>query len=215
MIRRGIKNNATDESNAEEYSEERAERIAATNDSRRGDKLRQKELLGRFKKESDNLERRLCYDLKTLSEIERTTETMRKYVTNGAMYEDIAVATTVSVSECIKMKRTSQEKNRSSSFLASNQENETDNDNYNNHDNDHSNHSNHSNQYSDNSRSEDNCTPRFHSDFIGENVFLTAEPFEEMKGQEQGQGQGQEEYSDNNVDRTVETGIYVCACVYR
>ena len=208
MIRRGIKNNATDESNAEDYSEERAERIAATNDSRRGDKLRQKELLGRFKKESDNLERRLCYDLKTLSEIERTTETMRKYVTNGAMYEDIAVATTVSVSECIKMKRTSQEKNRSSSFLASNQENETDNDNYNNHDNDHSNHS---NQYSDNSRSEDNSTPRFHSDFIGENVFLTAEPFEEMKGQ--GQGQGQEEYSDNNVDRTVEIGTCLCACV--
>ena len=75
-----------------------------------------------------------------------------------------------------------------------------------------SNHSNHSNQYSDNSRSEDNNTPRFHSDFIGENVFLTAEPFEEMKGQ--GQGQGQEEYSDNNVDRAVETGLYVCACVF-
>ena len=109
-------------------------------------------MLKNFKNESDNLERRLHHDLKTLSEIEKTTASMREYVTNGEMYDDTIVPSTLTVGECLKVKR-SRDKQRSLSFANPDNDDDEKYDNY----------------------------QSTASDFIGENVFLTAEPFEETE----------------------------------
>lgn len=158
------------------HSQEHSRRVVHRNYSNnpsKPEKPKHKDLLRNFKNESDNLERRLNYDLKTLSEIDRTAETMRQYVTNGEMYDDTAVPSPVTVTECLKVKRSARDKHRSLSFTTTpdddSQYDSLQPSQYNQY------------PYEHEERSKEHSDRPVTSDFIGENVFLTAEPFEEME----------------------------------
>ena len=138
----------------EETLEERAERLACSSEWAWENQPRHRNLSAKFRIGSDNLEKRMTSDLKTLSEIETATATMRQYVINGEIYAG-SNHNAVTVSDCMKIKRSAREKTRSVSSLSStlNDFNQT--------------------------RDSNNQTTAL--EFVGENVFLTAEPYDERK----------------------------------
>lgn len=90
---------------------ERSDRLTHSNHEKES-RSRRKEFTAVFRKDSDNLEKRLSYDLRTLSEVEKTTESMRQYLANGDTYEDSHALSIVSVSECLKIKREAKDRQR-------------------------------------------------------------------------------------------------------
>lgn len=109
-----------------------------------------------FKIRSDKLTRNLDYDLRSLTEVEKTTESMRAFVANGDHYEgEAAIPCKISVEECLYLKKSLRENNRGLSFSTPNIE------------------------YDIDQKEKDVADTKGESNFIGEHVFLTSEPYEE------------------------------------
>ena len=140
-----------DDEMEEETLEGRMDRSAFSSEWAWENQPRHRNLSTKFKLESKNLEKKMNSDLKTLSEIETATETMRQYVINGEIYAD-GTCDTVTVGDCLKVKRSIREKNRSLSL---------------------------SSTIDDFDQIRGNVNKSTTSEFTGENVFLTAEPVEE------------------------------------
>lgn len=155
MIRKKRNSNVDDDNDEveEETLEERAERLACSSEWAWENQPRHRNLSAKFRVESNNLEKKMTSDLKTLSEIETATETMRQYVINGEIYAG-SNHNAVTVSDCLKIKRSAREKTRSVSSLSSTN--------------------------NDLNHTRDSINQTATLEFVGESVFLTAEPYEEM-----------------------------------